>query len=103
MTPEGIPDKYREMLDRAAGREHSATGSVMTCLAEILTAFQNDLLEDIWQIGMPAEVVIDPHAWSVREPPLRMWRCECRSAVIAAQSVLCIQCGDLEPEELKEH
>lgn len=40
MKPEDIPPELKKMLDEAAGKEHSATGSVMTALAEILTAHE---------------------------------------------------------------
>jgi len=34
-----IPAEIKEIIDRAAGKEHSATGSVMTALAEVLTVY----------------------------------------------------------------
>lgn len=40
MTPEEIPVELKEILDRRAGRVHSATGSVMRALAEILTRYE---------------------------------------------------------------
>ena len=43
MTPEEIPPRLKEILDRAAGKDHSATGPVMACLAEILTEHQRML------------------------------------------------------------
>lgn len=38
MSPEDIPADLKAILDKAAGKEHSAEGPVMACLAEILTA-----------------------------------------------------------------
>jgi hypothetical protein len=40
MKPEDVPPQLKEILDRAAGKDHSATGSVMTALAEILTVHE---------------------------------------------------------------
>lgn len=39
MTPEQIPQELKDMLDLAAGKIHSSQGSVMTCLAAILTRY----------------------------------------------------------------
>lgn len=55
MRAEDIPPQYKEILDRMAGREHSATGAVMQCLAEILTLFQEDLLQEIWDNSEPID------------------------------------------------
>ena len=44
---EAVPPELAAILDRAAGREHSATGPVMTCLAEILAAHRRMLAERI--------------------------------------------------------
>lgn|SRR5574341_879625 len=35
--PEEVPARLKEILDLAAGKDHSATGPVMQCLAEVLT------------------------------------------------------------------
>jgi hypothetical protein len=40
MTAEEIPQELIDILDKAAGRKHSRTGSVISCLAEILTKYQ---------------------------------------------------------------
>lgn len=40
LTPETIPQELIDILDRAAGREHSRTGTVVGTLAEILTAWE---------------------------------------------------------------
>lgn len=37
MTPEQVPERLIRILDDRAGRTHSRTGSVVSCLAEILT------------------------------------------------------------------
>lgn len=39
MKPEDVPQELIAILDRAAGREHARTGSVVGCLAEILTRY----------------------------------------------------------------
>lgn len=39
MKPADVPQRYLDMLNQAAGREHSRTGSVVACLAEILTEY----------------------------------------------------------------
>lgn len=39
MRPEDIRPELKQILDRAAGKDHSATGAVMTCLAEILSDY----------------------------------------------------------------
>lgn len=39
MTPDEIPQELIDILDKAAGKQHSRTGSVVTCLAEILTRY----------------------------------------------------------------
>ena len=39
MTPEEIPAELLAVLDERAGKTHSRTGSVVRCLAEILTAY----------------------------------------------------------------
>lgn len=44
MTPDEVPDELKAILDRAAGKDHSATGPVMTCFAEILTAHERMVL-----------------------------------------------------------
>lgn len=38
MTPEEIPQHLVDIVDRAAGKEHSRSGPVLACLAEVLTA-----------------------------------------------------------------
>lgn len=38
-VPERIPQELIDILDLRAGRQHSRTGSVVSCLAEILTAY----------------------------------------------------------------
>lgn len=40
MTPEEIPDELVQMLDEAAGKEHSRQGPVLTTLARILTRYE---------------------------------------------------------------
>jgi hypothetical protein len=40
---DGVPEDLRAILDQAAGKEHSATGPVMACLAEILTAHKKQI------------------------------------------------------------
>jgi hypothetical protein len=37
VRPEDVPGEYRDLIDQAAGKTHSATGAVMTTLAQILT------------------------------------------------------------------
>jgi hypothetical protein len=39
MAPEDIPQELIDILDRRAGKKHSRTGSVVDCLAEILTRY----------------------------------------------------------------
>lgn len=38
MTPEEVPAALKAIVDRAAGKEHSAAGPVMACVADLLTA-----------------------------------------------------------------
>lgn len=45
MKPEEIPAELKEILDRRAGKDHSAKGSVMSALAEILTRYR-EMLEE---------------------------------------------------------
>lgn len=40
MTPEEVPRELIEILDKAADKKHSRTGSVVTTLAEILTRYE---------------------------------------------------------------
>lgn len=47
MTPAEIPAELIAILDRAAGREHSRTGSVAACLAEILGRY-DQLKAEAW-------------------------------------------------------
>jgi hypothetical protein len=42
-----IPVELKELLDKAAGKEHSATGSVMTTLAELLTIHEKTWVETL--------------------------------------------------------
>lgn len=44
MKAEDVPPQLRAIVDRAAGREHSAGGAVMRCLAEVLTAHEEMVL-----------------------------------------------------------
>lgn len=46
MTPEEIPAEIKEILDRLAGKDHSAEGPVMACLAEILTLHIDLVMRD---------------------------------------------------------
>lgn len=46
MTPEEVPQEYKELLDDAAGKRHSITGPVMECLAEILTRHEEEVRAD---------------------------------------------------------
>jgi len=46
MTPEEVPAELKEILDSRAGRVHSAEGSVMRTLAEILTRYREILEEE---------------------------------------------------------
>lgn len=39
MKAEEIPEELINILDDRAGRKHSRTGSVVACLAEILTEY----------------------------------------------------------------
>lgn len=39
MDPEDIPQELIDILDDRAGKKHSRQGSVVRCLAEILTKF----------------------------------------------------------------
>jgi hypothetical protein len=39
MKPE-IPPELKAIVDRAAGKEHSAEGAVMACVTELLTAHE---------------------------------------------------------------
>jgi hypothetical protein len=41
-----IPAELREILDRRAGKVHSAEGPVMRCLAEILTRHREIVLSE---------------------------------------------------------
>ena len=42
-----IPAEIKEIVDKAAGKEHSATGSVMTALAEVLTVHEKTWTETV--------------------------------------------------------
>lgn len=46
MTPEEIPAELKGILDRRAGKAHSADGYVMRALAEILTRYREMLSEE---------------------------------------------------------
>jgi hypothetical protein len=39
MTTEQIPQELIDILDERAGKQHSRSGSVVACLAEILTVY----------------------------------------------------------------
>lgn len=39
MSPDEVPQALIDILDRRAGKQHSRTGSVVSCLAEILTKY----------------------------------------------------------------
>lgn len=39
MTPDEIPQDLLDILDKRAGKVHSRQGSVVACLAEILTRY----------------------------------------------------------------
>jgi hypothetical protein len=43
VTPEQVPVHLKAILDQRAGKDHSTSGAVMECLAEILTAHEADL------------------------------------------------------------
>lgn len=70
VTAEGVPSELIEILDRTAGKEHSRTGSVVACLAEILTAYRRMLMpvpvtaeglrERLEQAELASEVVRAP-------------------------------------------
>lgn len=40
MTVDEIPQEIIDILDERAGKKHSRTGSVIQCLAEILTKWE---------------------------------------------------------------
>jgi len=40
MTSDEVPQELIDILDKAAGKTHSRTGQVVTCLAEILTRYE---------------------------------------------------------------
>jgi hypothetical protein len=40
VTPDEIPQELIDLLDARAGKQHSRTGSVVSCLAEILTRYE---------------------------------------------------------------
>lgn len=42
-----VPNRYRIMLDEAAGKTHSATGSVMSTLVKILIEHERDVIARI--------------------------------------------------------
>lgn len=46
VTPEEIPAELKSMLDEDAGKEHSATGSVMTSLARVLARHREMVLAE---------------------------------------------------------
>jgi hypothetical protein len=46
VKPEDIPQELIDMLDDAAGKKHSRTGSVMTALAAILTRHREMVLSE---------------------------------------------------------
>lgn len=48
MTPEQIPPELIRMLDEAAGRQHTGTGTVATTLAAILTRY-DQLKAEGWE------------------------------------------------------
>jgi hypothetical protein len=43
MAPDEIPQELIDILDKAAGKEHSRQGRVVACLAEILTRYEKML------------------------------------------------------------
>jgi hypothetical protein len=43
-TPEAIPQELKDIIDRYAGKEHTTTGLVMQCLAEVLNKY-DDLVD----------------------------------------------------------
>ena len=45
MTPDQVPQNLIDILDQAAGKKHSRTGSVVQCLADILTEYLAVLLK----------------------------------------------------------
>lgn len=65
MTSEEIPAELKDMLDRAAGRVHSASGPVMTCLAQILTRHEEMVRERLSVLRQitPEEEAKDAEAW----------------------------------------
>lgn len=71
MKPEEIPQELIDILDRRAGKKHSATGPVVEALAEILTEY-----EKIRQ-RTHVHINLDPLPPTIRyvpvfmEPPMR--------------------------------
>jgi len=63
MSPEEIPADLKAILDKAAGKEHSASGSVMACLAEILTA-HDAMVCNMWADLLDVEANEIPDGWS---------------------------------------
>ena len=41
--PNVVPAEYKTMLDEAAGMDHSATGAVLRCLADILEVHEQSI------------------------------------------------------------
>ncbi len=54
MSPEEIPQELVDMLDMAAGKQHSRSGPVLTTLARILTRYD--------EITEEERVAAVPHA-----------------------------------------
>lgn len=69
-----VPAHLRAIVDRAAGREHSAGGAVMRCLAEVLAVHERDVLRR-------ATAAINADPWDCDGIPGN--NCECFNAGMA--------------------
>lgn len=65
MRPEDVPPDLKAIVDRAAGKEHSAAGPVMACLAELLTAHRRMVFVEMF--GDPEERRKEPMKPDSRE------------------------------------
>lgn len=90
MSPEEIPEELIRILDARAGKIHSSAGSVVTALAEILTAY------DAWREAKPGETpgAVEPDDARPRavipedHPEFRCHRCNGPNVMWTAPSPL---------------
>jgi hypothetical protein len=86
MRPEDIPQELIDILDARAGKKHGRTGSVVTCLAEILTRY------DTIKAAGPGDGLHRDPDWCQRcQTPLQPFRGA--SPEFPVPSFICPECG----------